>query len=120
MQDRPGRETLSQEQQPAGQALLRGHALTDNRHGLVVQGDGPQANGTAEREAVLDRPAGSGSRRGGSRWVPARGYDASDFVADLRQDCVTQYVAAKGKDAAQELRREPENAQGRGGRLRLG
>ena len=30
-----------------------GHALIENRHGLVVQADATQANGTAEREAAL-------------------------------------------------------------------
>jgi hypothetical protein len=31
-----------------------GHALMENRHGLIVQGDLTQANGRAERKAALD------------------------------------------------------------------
>src|SRR6266480_5445880 len=31
-----------------------GHALMENRHGLVVQADTTEANGTAEREAALE------------------------------------------------------------------
>ena len=31
-----------------------GHVLTDNRHGLVVNAQVTQANGTAERDAAAD------------------------------------------------------------------
>jgi hypothetical protein len=31
-----------------------GHVLTDNRHGLVVNAQVTQANGTAEREAAAE------------------------------------------------------------------
>ena len=38
-----------------GAALcFMGHALMENRHGLIVQGDLTQADGHAERRAALD------------------------------------------------------------------
>jgi hypothetical protein len=67
-----------------------GHALIENRHGLVVQADATQAIGKAERGAALamiDRQDPSSERR--VTLAADKGYDTSDFVADLRQKCVT-------------------------------
>ena len=78
-----------------------GHALIENRHGLVVQADATAANGTAEREAALamidrhdpgsERPLTLGADKA---------YDASEFVADLRQMCVKPHVAQKARSSA--------------------
>lgn len=71
-----------------------GHALIENRHGLVVQADATQATGKAERQAALsmiDRLRASPHAR------RRQGYDTSDFVADLRQKCVTPHVAVRFK-----------------------
>jgi transposase len=78
-----------------------GHALIENRHGLVVQADATQANGVAEREAALamvDRHDPGSQRR--LTLGADKGYDTSDFVADLRQKCVTPHVAQKIKGSA--------------------
>ena len=78
-----------------------GHALIENRHGLVVQADATEANGVAEREAALamiDRHD-PGSQRLLTLGAD-KGYDTSDFVADLRQKCVTPHVAQKIKGSA--------------------
>ncbi len=86
--------------QPAKLCFM-GHALIENRHGLVVQADATQATGTAERAggAGDDRPARSGL--GAPLTLGAdKGYDTSDFVADLRQKCVTPHVAQKIKGSA--------------------
>jgi hypothetical protein len=73
-----------------------GHALIENRHGLVVQAEATHATGTAEREAALtmiDRQAQGKSRR---RTVGAdKAYDAAGYVADLRQRQITPHVAQK-------------------------
>ena len=85
----------------AAKLYCMGHALIDNRHGLVVQADATEATGKAERQAALamidrhdpgsERPLTLGADKG---------YDTSDFVADLRQKCVTPHVAQKVKGSA--------------------
>jgi transposase len=78
-----------------------GHALIENRHGLVVQADATAASGTAEREAALamiDRQAPSTSNR--LTLGADKAYDARGFVADLRQICVTPHVAQKARSSA--------------------
>jgi hypothetical protein len=78
-----------------------GHAMTENRHGLVVETGFTQATGTAEREeakAMIERHSPGSTRR---LTVGAdKGYDTADFVADLRQMCVTPHVAQKVKGSA--------------------
>jgi transposase len=78
-----------------------GHALIENRHGLVVQADATAANGTAEREAALaminrHAPGTSNPLTLGAD----KAYDASGFVADLRQMCVRPHVAQKANSSA--------------------
>ena len=73
-----------------------GHALMENRHGLVVQGDLTQADGHAERRAALDmvhRHSPGSTRR--LTLGADKGYDAAEFLYDLREACVTPHVAQK-------------------------
>ena len=78
-----------------------GHALRENRSGLIVQGDLTQADGHAERRTALDmihrHPPGSALRL---TLGVDRGYDAAGFVADLRNACVTPHVAQKSRHSA--------------------
>lgn len=71
-----------------------GHALMENRSGLIVKAHVSQARGTAEREAALDmiEAHSPGSTR---RLTLAgdKGYDAADFVEDLRRMHVTPHIA---------------------------
>lgn len=78
-----------------------GHALMENRHGLVVQGDLTQADGHAERKAALDmvHRHSPGSTRKLTLGAD-KGYDSADFVSDLRQACVTPHVAQKSRHSA--------------------
>ena len=77
-----------------------GHALIENRHGLVVQADASQANGTAEREAALEMIDRQAPGTANQLTLGAdKAYDTSDFVADLRQKCVTPHVAQKAKSS---------------------
>ena len=66
-----------------------GHALMENRSGLIVQGGLTQADGYAERKAALDMIH---RHSPGSTWRLTlgadKGYDAGGFVSDLRQACV--------------------------------
>lgn len=77
-----------------------GHALMENRNGLVVDACLTQANGHAEREAALAmiEPRADRPRRvtlGGDK-----NYDAEDFVNELRSMNVTPNVAAKKTGSA--------------------
>ena len=69
-----------------------GHALMENRHGLVVDGRVSEANGTAEREVAETMLAAVPGRHkitvGGDK-----GFDTADFVAAMRKLKVTPHVA---------------------------
>ncbi|MFC3169448.1 IS5 family transposase [Paracoccus fontiphilus] len=88
---------------PGAGAVLcfMGHALMENRHGLIVQGDLTQADGHAERKAALDmlHRHSPGSTRKLTLGAD-KAYDATGFVADLRQACVTPHVAQKVRHSA--------------------
>jgi IS5 family transposase len=68
-----------------------GHALMDNRNGLLVDLRVSEANGYSERETALEMLA---EHAGGRVTVGAdRGYDTADFVARCRRQGVTPHVA---------------------------
>lgn len=71
-----------------------GHALMENRSGLIVQAHLSQASGTAEREAavaMIDRQSPGSTRR--LTLGADKGYDARSFAAELRQMLVTPHIA---------------------------
>jgi transposase len=73
-----------------------GHALMENRNGLVVAGTLSRASGTAEREAALEL---IGRHRRGRRRVTLgadKAYDVTAFVGDLRARKVTPHIAIDG------------------------
>jgi len=77
----------------------QGHALTENRNGLVVNVTLTKETGRAEREAALSmaEQIPGGTKRaalGGDK-----GYDVNSFVAGLRELNVTPHVAQKQKSA---------------------
>lgn len=78
-----------------------GHALMENRNGLIVQGDLTKADGHAERKAALDmvHRHSPGSTRQLTLGAD-KGYDAGGFVSDLRKACVTPHVAQKARYSA--------------------
>ena len=69
-----------------------GNVMIENRHGLVVDVELLQANGTAERDAALVMAE---RIPGGERVTIAgdKGYDTKDFVKELRGMNVTPHVA---------------------------
>lgn len=81
--------------QPAKLCYL-GHALMENRHGLVVGGGVTLATGTAEREAALALV--DGARRPGRRITLGadKAYDVMEFIGDLRGRSVTPHIAING------------------------
>lgn len=78
-----------------------GHALMENKSGLIVQGDLTRADGRAERRAaidMIDRHSPGSTRR---LTVGAdKGFDSADFVAEMRRACVTPHVAQKARHSA--------------------
>ena len=82
-----------------------GHALAENRHGLVVEADATRATSRAEREAALamiERHDPGSERR--LTLGADKGYDTAAFVAECRRMCVTPHVAAKVKHSALDAR----------------
>jgi transposase len=78
-----------------------GHALAENRHGLIVQADATKATSRAEREAALamiERQDPGSERR--LTLGADKGYDTRAFVESCWQMCVTPHVAAKTKHSA--------------------
>ena len=78
-----------------------GHALMENRSGLIVQADLTGASGRAERRAALDmihRHDPGSTRR--LTLGADKGYDTAEFVTHLRQACVTPHVAQRARHSA--------------------
>lgn len=69
-----------------------GNVLIENRHGLVVDTELLQSNGTAERDAAMLMAE---RIEGGDRVTLAadKGYDTKDFVKEMRHMNVTPHVA---------------------------
>lgn len=78
-----------------------GHALMENRNGLIVQSDLTLADGHVERKAALDmlHRHSPGSTRKLTLGAD-KAYDAAGFVADLRGACVTPHVSQKARHSA--------------------
>jgi len=79
-----------------------GHALMENRNGLIVDCELTKASGTAEREATLAMI--KRSRKGKARTIAKtrvtlgadKGFDAEDFVLKLKSQKVTPHIAING------------------------
>ena len=93
---RNGERHFHKEKRSSSQAAklsYMGHALMENRHGLVVGATLTPATGTAEREAAIKMIV---RRSPGARRLTLgadKGYDTKNFVADLRDLNVAPHVA---------------------------
>jgi transposase len=70
-----------------------GNAMTENRHGLVVETELGEASGTIERETAKTMIV---RRSPGTRRITVgadKGFDAREFIDDLRELNVTPHVA---------------------------
>ena len=81
------------------QLCYMGHALMENRNGLVVDAETTHATGTAEREAAK-RMAARSIKKCGATLGADKGYDVAEFVEALRAQKITPHVAAKDKGSA--------------------
>jgi transposase len=77
-----------------------GHALMENRNGFVVEVCLTHADGRAERNAALVMIEPRADRPVRVTLGAGKGYDAEDFVNELRSMNVTPHVAAKAKGSA--------------------
>jgi len=77
-----------------------GHALMENRNGLVVEACLTHADGHAERNAALAMIEPRADRSVRITMGADKGYDVQDFVNELRSMNVTPHVAAKAKGSA--------------------
>ena len=75
-----------------------GHALTENRNGLVKDLQVTEANGRCEREAALEMLDAHVDR--GATVGADSAYNTKDFVAECRDRGVTPHVAGKLKHSA--------------------
>ncbi len=84
---------LARKSRGTGSVLAyRGHLLTENRNGLVVSALTTRAYGSAERHAALLMAE---TLRGTHRATLGadKGYDAHDFIAELRHMRITPHIA---------------------------
>jgi transposase len=80
---------------------VMGHAMSENNNGFVTQIEVTHADGFAERKAaykMVKRQKGYRKKR--ITVAADKGYDAADFVGDMRELKVTPHVASKKKGAA--------------------
>jgi IS5 family transposase len=77
-----------------------GHALMENRNGLVVEACLTRADGHAERNAALAMIEPRADRPVRITLGADKGYDAEDFVNELRSMNAIPHVAAKAKGSA--------------------
>lgn len=70
-----------------------GHALMENRNGLIVTTRLTHATGAAEREAALDMARSYGRRGPGVTLGADKSYDAADFISKLRALGITPHIA---------------------------
>lgn len=87
----------------ASRLCFIGHVLMENRNGLAVDAELTRAAGTAERTAAL---AMAETLPAGHRTLGAdKGYDARDFVMELRELGITPHVAQNAYRTATARRR---------------
>ena len=77
-----------------------GHALMENRSGLIVHACLTRADGHAERIAALAMIEPRADRPGRITLAADKGYDAEDFINELRSMNVAPHVAAKARGSA--------------------
>jgi IS5 family transposase len=81
------------------QRCFMGHALMENRNGLVVEVEVTQATGMAERKAA-EIMIGRTVKTRGATVGTDKAYDVREFVQALRKQGVTPHVAQKAKGSA--------------------
>ncbi len=84
--------------------LPPGHALMENRSGFVVDAELTRVSGHAERMAAVEMIRPRADRPNPLTLGADKGYDAADFVMELRELNVTAHVAQRAKHSAIDAR----------------
>ena len=119
---------------PGAGAMLcyMGHVLMENRNGLVVDVEATRVSGHAERMAAVEMVKGITSASGTRRVTVGadRGFDARDFVEDMRELGATPHVAQntsgrrsaprRAHDTPSRLRAQHQGSKTHRGGVRLG
>jgi transposase len=97
-----------------------GHGLMENRSGLIVGTRLTRVSGHAERLAALDLIAPHGDRARAVTLGADKGYDAKDFVMELRERNVRPHVArnSSGRRSAIDRRTTRHSGYGASQRIR--
>ena len=88
-----GEARLARKKGKESRLSYSGHALMENRNGLVVDFRIAEANGFAERKVALEMLDDNIDRERGATVGGDKGYDTRDFVHDCRLLGVTPHVA---------------------------
>jgi transposase len=75
-----------------------GHAMVENRHGLIAAAMTTQADGTAERDAAILMVASLNKRAARMTLGADKSYDTHDFVTTMRELGVTPHVIQNNKN----------------------
>jgi hypothetical protein len=89
---RPGRAALPQGKRPAAELCYIGHALMENRNGLMVGGAATRATGDAEPLAAIELVKGVAGKRRITLGAD-KAYDTANFVLECCEENVTPHVA---------------------------
>ncbi len=92
----PGALLFKKAASEAARLSYMGHALIENRHGLVVDVQLTQATGGAEREAAIEMVDRMKGRKGGITLGAGKGYDTYAFHDQLAARAVVAHVAWNG------------------------
>src|SRR6201986_2297538 len=84
-----------------------GHALMENRNGLIIGAVTTRASGHAERLAALALIEPHANRPSPVTLGADKGYDAGDFVMELREKAVTPHVAQNTNARRSAIDRRP-------------
>jgi hypothetical protein len=90
---RPRRPALSQGKGKEAKLAFMGHALMENRNGLVVGAVATRASGHAERLAALALIRPHAEPPQPVTLGADKGHDSADFVEELREQAVTPHLA---------------------------
>src|SRR3712207_9580415 len=82
-------------------SCLMGHALMENRNGLIVGAVATRASGHAERLAALHLIEPHADRPNRVTLGGDKGFDARDFAAELRAVNVTPHLAQNTSNGRQ-------------------
>lgn len=96
----PDARMVRKSQGDAARLAYAGNALTENRHGLVIDAELTVASGTAERDAAETMLKRRKAPLSPCTLGADKGYDVAAFATSCREQRVTPHIAAKKTGSA--------------------